>query len=67
MAARIIAGLRVNSLKTILYSELGWEPIEAPRDKHKLILFYTIVKGIAPQYMYELVTPLLPTDHRYSF
>jgi hypothetical protein len=66
MAARIITGLRVNSSKTNLYNELGWEPLEARRDKHKLILFSKIVNGIAPQYMYDLVTPFLPTDHRYS-
>jgi hypothetical protein len=39
MTARIITGLRINSSRTNLYSELGWEPLEARRDKHKLILF----------------------------
>jgi hypothetical protein len=48
------------------YGELGWEPLEARRDKHKLILFYKIVNGIAPQYMYDLIIPFLRTDHRYS-
>ena len=34
-AARIITGLRVNSSKSNLYSELGLEPLQARRDKHK--------------------------------
>jgi hypothetical protein len=65
-AARIITGLRVNSSKTNLYSELGWELIATRRNNHKLILFYKMVNGIAPQYMYDLITPFLPIDHRYS-
>jgi hypothetical protein len=32
-AVIIITGLRVNSSKTNLYSELGWEPLEARRGK----------------------------------
>ena len=35
-ATRIITGLRVNSSKSNLYKELGWEPLQARRDKHKL-------------------------------
>ena len=36
---RIITGLRVNSSKSNLCSELGWESKQARRDKHKLTLF----------------------------
>ncbi|XP_062581833.1 uncharacterized protein LOC134243596, partial [Saccostrea cucullata] len=37
-AARIITGLRVNSSRTCLYGELGWEPLYLRREKHKLQL-----------------------------
>ena len=45
-ATRIITGLRVNSSKSNLYKELGWEPLQAQRDKHKLTLFYKIINSI---------------------
>ena len=38
-AARIITGLRRNSSKSNLYTELGIEPLSERRQKHKLILF----------------------------
>ena len=56
-ATRIITGLRINSSKSHLYSELGWEPLQARRDKHQLTLFYKIINGIAPQYMSDLIKP----------
>ena len=54
-ATRIITRLRVNSSKSHLYSELGWEPLQARSDKHQLTLFYKIINGIAPQYMSDLI------------
>jgi hypothetical protein len=39
-AGRIITGLRVNSSRSKLYSELGWEPLYKRREKQKLILLY---------------------------
>lgn len=64
-AARIITGLRVNSSRSILYSELGWETLQSRRDKHKLILFYKIIHGLAPQYLLDLIQPYFPTEHAY--
>jgi hypothetical protein len=37
-AGRIITGLRVNSSRSKLYNELGWEPLYERREKQKLIL-----------------------------
>ena len=37
-AGRIITGLRVNSSRSKLYNELGWEPLYKRREKQKLIL-----------------------------
>jgi hypothetical protein len=42
-AGRIITGLRVNSSRSKLYSELGWEPLYKRREKQKLILLYKII------------------------
>jgi hypothetical protein len=37
-AGRILTGLRVNSSRSKLYNELGWEPLYKRREKQKLIL-----------------------------
>ena len=37
-AARIIAGIRINSSRTILFTELGWDALSVRRKVHKLIL-----------------------------
>jgi hypothetical protein len=34
---RIITGLRVNSSRSKLYSELGWEPLYKRREKPRLL------------------------------
>ena len=44
-AGRIITGLRVNSSRSTLYSELDWEPLYERREKQKLILLYKIING----------------------
>jgi hypothetical protein len=49
-AGRIITGLRVNSSRSKLYSELGWEPLYKRREKQKLILLYKIINGLTPDY-----------------
>jgi hypothetical protein len=59
-AGRIITGLRCNSSRQKLYHELGWETLENRWNKHKLILFYKILNGLTPAYLYELVQPYLP-------
>jgi hypothetical protein len=37
-AGRIITGMRVNSSRSKLYSELGWGPFYERREKQNLIL-----------------------------
>ena len=59
VAGRIITGLRCNSSRQKLYHELGWESLEYRRNKHKLTLFYKILNGLTPAYLYELVQPYL--------
>jgi hypothetical protein len=59
VAGRIITGLRCNSSRQKLYHELGWESLEYRRNKHKFTLFYKILNGLTPAYLYELVQPYL--------
>jgi hypothetical protein len=54
-ASRIITGLRINSSKSKLYEELGWELLYKRREKHKLILMYKIINGHTPNYLSDLV------------
>jgi hypothetical protein len=56
-AGKIITGLRVNSSRSKLYSELGWEPLYKSREKQKLILLYKIINGLTPDYMYDMIQP----------
>jgi hypothetical protein len=58
-AGRIIAGLRVNSSRSKLYSELGWESLYERREKQKLILLYKIISGLTPdyRYMHDMIQP----------
>ena len=65
-AGRIITGVRCNSSRQILYRELGWETLENRRNKQKLILFYKILNGLTPAYLYELVQPYLPRHSGYN-
>ena len=65
-AGRIITGLRINSSKTILYEELGWEPLCKRREKHKLILMYKIINGHTPNYLSHLVQPYAENLHNYN-
>ena len=54
-AARIVSGCtRLVSIR-LLYNEVGWESLETRRCKHKLILFFKMVRGMCPNYLSELV------------
>ena len=65
-AGRIITGLRVNSSRSKLYSELGWEPLYKRREKQKLILLYKIINGLTPDYMYDMIQPYTENIHDYN-
>jgi hypothetical protein len=62
-AGRIITGLIVNSSRSKLYSELGWEPLYKRREKQKLILLYKIINGLTPYYMYDMIQPYTENIH----
>ena len=65
-AARIMSGLRINSSRSALYNELGLDPLSIRRKVHKLILFYKMVHGLAPEYLQELLIPCRQNSNTYS-
>ena len=65
-AGRIITGLRVNSSKTKLYEELGWDPLYKRREKHKIVLLYKIIHGLAPEYLFDIIHPFSENIHQYN-
>lgn len=56
-AARIVTGLTSYASTESLYVETGWEKLKTRRYYKKIILFYKIVNGHAPEYLQELVPP----------
>ena len=65
-AARIITGAtRLCSIEK-LFSDLGWESLQSRRNKHKLIIFYKIINGLTPEYLTDLVPPLIQKTTRYN-
>ena len=38
-----------------LFQELGWEPLQIRRNKHKLVTFYKILHGLTPTYLFDLI------------
>lgn len=58
--------LRVNCSRRILFNDLSWETLQSRRDKHKLILFYTIINCLTPQYVLVLIQPYFQTKLAYN-
>ena len=68
--ANILENLHLEGLRTItglvkgtshekLYAESGLCSLKARREKHKLIMYYKIVNGLVPQYLLNLLPPLV--------
>ena len=45
---------------------MGWETLQSRRNKHKLILLYKVLHGLAPTYLSELVPPLVQETTTYN-
>jgi hypothetical protein len=54
-AARIVTGATKLVSIEKLFIEVGWEHLSKRRLKHKLITFYKMLHGLAPQYLCDLV------------
>lgn len=48
-----------------IYQELGWEPLERRRERHKLILFYKIVNNLTPTFLQDILPPTVDNRTRY--
>ena len=65
-AARIITGgTKLCSIQKLL-SELGWETLQERRAKHKLIIFYKIINGLTPDYLSDLLPPIVQDNVTYN-
>ena len=65
-AARIVTGTTKLISKVNLLRETGWETLDQRRKKHKLIKFFNMYHGNAPQYLSDLVPPLVSYNSSYS-
>ena len=65
-AARIITdATKLCSLEK-LFNDLGWETLQSRRNKHKLVLLYKALHGLAPNYLSELVPSLVQDTTNYN-
>ena len=65
-AARIITGATKLCSISNLFSDLGWESLQARRTKHKLIIFYKIINGLTPEYLQSLIPPMVQNTTSYN-
>ena len=56
-AARIVSGGTKLCSVDKLFQELGWEPLQIRRNKHKLVTFYKILHGLTPTYLLDIIPP----------
>ena len=65
-AGRTVSGAtKLCSIEKLL-AELGWETLQERRTKHKLVIFYKIVNGLTPHYLFDLMPPLVGDNNPYS-
>ena len=65
-AARIItSATKLCSIEKLLF-DLGWESLQNRRKKHKLIIFYKIINGLAPNYLLDLVPSIIQETTNYN-
>ena len=65
-AARTITGATKLCSIDKLFADLGWESLQSRRNKHKLVIFYKIMNGLAPSYLSDLVPPLIQDTTHYN-
>lgn len=65
-AARIVSGATKLCSIQRMFAELGWETLQERRNKHKLVIFYKIINGLAPNYLSELLPPLVMENNPYN-
>ena len=65
-AARIITGATKLCSVSKLLTDLGWETLQNRRKKHRLIIFFKILHGLAPVYLNGLLPPLVQDTTSYN-
>ena len=65
-AARKITGATKLCIVHKFLTDLGSESLQSRRTKHKLILFYKIVNGMTPEYLQNLVPPIVQNTTSYN-
>ena len=65
-AARIATGTtKLVSIEN-LYSEIGWDTLDARRKKQKLVLFYKMVNNLTPYYLTSLIPSTVNKTSNYN-
>ena len=65
-AMRIVTGAtKLCSIEKV-YKDTGLETLQTRRNKHKLQIFYKMGNRIGPNYLNNLVPPLVQDNSRYS-
>ena len=59
-AALIVTGCWQGTSREKLYDELGWEPLDQRRWSRRMTLYYKIVNGLTPSYLFEHVPSEAP-------
>ena len=65
-AARTIAGATKLCSLQKLFDDLGWESLQSRRYKHKLIILYKIMHGLAPDYLRDVLPPSVHETTSYN-
>ena len=64
-AMRIVTGATKVCSIGKLYSDTGWETLEARREKQKLIIFFKMMHGLCPGYLNQLVPDSVQNRSQY--
>ena len=65
-AARIVTGLTKSCHTDELYREAGWTSLVERRRRHKLILYFKIKNGLAPNYLVDLLPQTVGDRNPYN-
>lgn len=65
-AARIVTGLTSYASAESLYRETGWEKLKSRREQKKLLLLYKMAQGQCPEYLTDLLPPLVSNNSAYN-
>ena len=65
-AARIVSGCTKLVSISELFLETGWETLTDRRRKHKLILFFKMIKGISPDFLCNLIPQSVGETSQYN-